>query len=681
MARPTDVKIRIRAEDKSKRAINQAKKNLAGLQKSALTANKAIAGFGAVIGSAVIFKAGSRIAEVSAKFETLGKTLETLTGSTAAADAAFNQIREFAATTPFQLDEVVQAFIRLKSLGLDPSEEALTSYGNTAAAMGKSIIQFVEAIADATTGEFERLKDFGIKAKTQGDKVTFAFRGISTEVDKTAESIESFLRGIGNETFGTAMADQADTAKVAFSNLDDAIDQLLVSVGESSGLNDALKDTAIWITNLINSTIDGPAKVKALREELERLEATGGRGRGRNRTTAGGSGRIASAEQNLLDAVKAVGGEQGIRQTLAEAEERLDVLLGQSGGGKRSEGARKKQVQALKIEIESLQTQLADVVLDFSTDDASAVESVDNVTTAIKKVSKAAKEAKTEIDYAFDAIEAQFTELDKQEGLKLAGLQEPTEAQNRAAEIFEETRTPLENLNAEIAEYNQLLADGELTSDTHTRAVEMLKAEYEELANGVNNTGDQMSIYAKRAAENTQDIFAEFLFDPFEEDGLEGMLDSFTVMLRKMAAQAAAAAIFDNLFSSQNISGFSGAISGFFSGSSGGAPIVEKSVPYVQRASGGPLAAGQLARVGEDGEEWFQPRTAGTIIPNNAIGGQVTVNVNNAPPGTTATASDSGGTPIIDIVLGAVASDIASNGVISRALDGSRRSRIMPVTR
>ena len=44
-------------------------------------------------------------------------------------------------------------------------------------------------------------------------------------------------------------------------------------------------------------------------------------------------------------------------------------------------------------------------------------------------------------------------------------------------------------------------------------------------------------------------------------------------------------------------------------------------------------------------------------------------------------ANDSGGTLIIDIVLGAVASDIASNGVISRALDGSRRSRIMPVTR
>ncbi|MDK4675262.1 hypothetical protein QG061_10000, partial [Kingella kingae] len=37
--------------------------------------------------------------------------------------------------------------------------------GDTAAGMGKPLMQTVEAIADAMTGQNERLKEFGIKAE------------------------------------------------------------------------------------------------------------------------------------------------------------------------------------------------------------------------------------------------------------------------------------------------------------------------------------------------------------------------------------------------------------------------------------------------------------------------------------------------------------------------------------
>ena len=51
-----------------------------------------------------------------------------------------------------------------------------------------------EAVADAAVGEFERLKEFGIKAKSEGDKVTFLFKGVSTTVGKNAAEIETFLQ-------------------------------------------------------------------------------------------------------------------------------------------------------------------------------------------------------------------------------------------------------------------------------------------------------------------------------------------------------------------------------------------------------------------------------------------------------------------------------------------------------
>jgi hypothetical protein len=52
----------------------------------------------------------------------------------------------------------------------------------------------VEAFNDAITGEFERLKEFGITAKANGDKVALTFRGQTVEVKKTADGIGEYLK-------------------------------------------------------------------------------------------------------------------------------------------------------------------------------------------------------------------------------------------------------------------------------------------------------------------------------------------------------------------------------------------------------------------------------------------------------------------------------------------------------
>ena len=55
-----------------------------------------------------------------------------------------------------------------------------------------------------------------------------------------------------------------------------------------------------------------------------------------------------------------------------------------------------------------------------------------------------------------------------------------------------------------------------------------------------------MSEYSKRAAQNMQDAFADFLFDPFE-DGLKGMLKSFIDTIRRMLAEQASASFFGSV--------------------------------------------------------------------------------------------------------------------------------------
>ena len=115
-----------------------------------------------------------------------------------------------------------------------------------------------------------------------------------------------------------------------------------------------------------------------------------------------------------------------------------------------------------------------------------------------------------------------------------------------------------------------------------------------------------------------QDSFSQFLFDPFKEDGLKGMLDGFVTTLRQMAAQAAAAKIFEAIGSSASGSAnaFVKGIGTFFSSTS--------------RATGGPLAAGQLSRINEIEPEFFIPKVSGTVVPlskMSGVGGNTTVNV------------------------------------------------------
>jgi len=175
---------------------------------------------------------GALAVKAAADMETLKTSLDTVfQGDSNASNKAFDEIKEFAATTPFQLDEVATAFIKLKNLGLDPSISALTSYGNTASALGKSLDQMIEAVADASVGEFERLKEFGIKAKSQGDQVSFTFQGVTTTVEKNAAQISEYLQGIGNVNFAGSIQRQADTFKGRLSTLKDNIAQAFASIG------------------------------------------------------------------------------------------------------------------------------------------------------------------------------------------------------------------------------------------------------------------------------------------------------------------------------------------------------------------------------------------------------------------------------------------------------------------
>jgi len=183
----------------------------------------------------------TKLVSVTRQFDVLNAQLITATGNSENAAVAFEAIQDFAANTPYDLQQVTEGFTKLVNLGLTPSERALTSYGDTASAMGKDLNQLIEAVADAATGEFERLKEFGIKSKSEGDNVSFTFRGVTTTVKKNAEEIEGYLLALGENNFAGAMANRMDTLDGAISNLGDEWNKLWLNLS-NQGVGDVIED-------------------------------------------------------------------------------------------------------------------------------------------------------------------------------------------------------------------------------------------------------------------------------------------------------------------------------------------------------------------------------------------------------------------------------------------------------
>lgn len=204
------------------------------------------------------------IVATNAQFQKLEANLLTATGSADKAADAMDKIKAFAATTPFDLQQAVDAFTKLSLLGLDPSERALRAYGNTAAALGKDLEQFIEAVADASTGEFERLKEFGIKASKQGDVIAFTFKGQTTKIKNDAASIQEFLIGLGEKDFAGAMDRQMDTLGGSFAALKQNGLELALAIGKG-GLNDAIIEASARLSEMIALS---PEAVEAIGEKL-----------------------------------------------------------------------------------------------------------------------------------------------------------------------------------------------------------------------------------------------------------------------------------------------------------------------------------------------------------------------------------------------------------------------------
>lgn len=178
----------------------------------------------------------------NAQMEQFQVTMATNTRDLGKAQEMLAEATKFAAETPFEIPEVVEATVRLETYGLK-AQEVLRVVGDMAAVTGKPLMQAIEAMADAQTGELERLKEFGI---TKAQLIEAGAKVNSRGAIEDMNSLNDALLEIMNDRFGGGMRLMTQTFTGIVSNLTDAWGTFQRAVGKptfevvKSGLKDLL---------------------------------------------------------------------------------------------------------------------------------------------------------------------------------------------------------------------------------------------------------------------------------------------------------------------------------------------------------------------------------------------------------------------------------------------------------
>ncbi|MEM7372821.1 MAG: hypothetical protein AAF587_29640 [Bacteroidota bacterium] len=219
------------------------------LEKSTGRLSNTLGGLAAGTG---IFMLGRSVVDTTGEFENMAAVLENDLGSASAAQKTLSIISEFAAKTPFQVDALRDSFVKLNGQGFRPSLMQMTKLGDLATSKAKSFNQLTEALIDAEVGEFERLKEFGIRAKKNGDLITFSFKGVQKQVQFNETAIREYILSLGDlQGVQGSMAAISQTMAGQMSNLGDRATSLKLAIGQN------LRPVIMSTIGTIGSLIDG----------------------------------------------------------------------------------------------------------------------------------------------------------------------------------------------------------------------------------------------------------------------------------------------------------------------------------------------------------------------------------------------------------------------------------------
>jgi len=217
----------------------------------------------AALGGAALIK---NIVTIGQTFQDLQTSLDFVTGSSEAGAVAFDNLTKLATQTQFGVEELVQTFIRLKGAGIEPTNDLLLTFADTASLAQDQLgvlTSLTELFARGATKSKLELEDFNKIAERGVDVFKPLTKEFGMTIDQikelaeTPEGQEQLFRGIEkalDDTYGGALQEKLKNSSVAFSNLEIAARRLANALFQELGLDST---TAInGLTDAINRLAD-----------------------------------------------------------------------------------------------------------------------------------------------------------------------------------------------------------------------------------------------------------------------------------------------------------------------------------------------------------------------------------------------------------------------------------------
>lgn len=267
-------------------SIGKLKGGVENLTGVSLTSAAALAAVGAAL-----ISTGKSAVGLAMQAEQNAMAFEVLLGSADAAREHLEDLSKFAASTPFQFTDLVDASKKLQALGFEAQAVVpmLTALGDAAAAMGGGeemisrltmALGQMQAKGKASGEELLQLTEAGIPAmKYLARQANVSTAEMTALVSKglvpADEAIQAILAGV-KEDFGGMMARQAETAAGKVSNLEDAVNNLLTAYGKAATdmTGDAASGLSKFLTNYakaVNATLTEAGRMGGVKDTAKWL--------------------------------------------------------------------------------------------------------------------------------------------------------------------------------------------------------------------------------------------------------------------------------------------------------------------------------------------------------------------------------------------------------------------------
>lgn len=219
--------------------------SIGGLGATAAKAGAAVSA-GLLVGAGAIATYGVRLAAAN---ESAAVSFNVLLGSAEKASSFLTQLRDFAATTPFEFPELQKSASQLLAAGIAAEDiiPILTNLGNSTAAFGTgsegirratAALQQMNAAGRITAEDLNQLRDAGVPVfdllaaatgKTEAEVAKLAATG-KLGAEELGQLQDALVSGAGLEQFAGLMDEQSKTLEGIISNLKDTVGQTLATV-------------------------------------------------------------------------------------------------------------------------------------------------------------------------------------------------------------------------------------------------------------------------------------------------------------------------------------------------------------------------------------------------------------------------------------------------------------------